>query len=236
MRHAEPCLGGFVPFSSVDWPDALSAVVFVKGCPWRCHYCHNPHLQTRGTQRTIDIVLEDKRKETEWKHILSFLESRKKLLDGVVFSGGEPFSEPLLDEMIGQVVALGYRVAVHTAGIYPQKLERALPALSWVGLDVKTDAHGYDALTGRAASAQPVWRCLDSLLESQVPFECRTTWSPEWLTESALIDLAQGLSRKGVRKYAVQRYRSPAHRVVEMGLSAQSMQTLNGLFEQFSYR
>lgn len=236
MRHVEPSIGGFVPFSSVDWPEALSAVVFVKGCPWRCHYCHNPHLQTRDAQCAIKIAVEDHQNETRWKQIVSFLESRKKLLDGVVFSGGEPFSEPLMDQMIAQVVELGYRVAVHTAGIYPQKLARALPALSWVGLDIKTDAHGYDALTGRAASAQPVWHCLDSLLENDVPFECRTTWSPEWLEESALIDLAQGLSRKGVRKYAVQRYRSPAHRTVETGLSAQSMQTLNGLFEQFSYR
>ena len=236
MRHTEPSLGGFVPFSSVDWPEALSAVVFVKGCPWRCHYCHNPHLQTRDTQCAINIEVAEQKKETQWKHILSFLESRKKLLDGVVFSGGEPFSEPLIDHMIGQVIALGYRVAVHTAGIYPLKLESALPKLSWVGLDIKTEAQGYDALTGRVTSAQSVWRCRDSLLESQVPFECRTTWSPEWLAESDLIDLAQGLSRKGVRKYAVQRYRSPVRRVVDTGLSAQSMQTLNGLFEQFSYR
>ena len=25
-------------------PDALAAVVFCQGCPWRCGYCHNPHL------------------------------------------------------------------------------------------------------------------------------------------------------------------------------------------------
>ena len=37
-------VGGFVPFTSTDYPDALAAVVFCQGCPWRCGYCHNPHL------------------------------------------------------------------------------------------------------------------------------------------------------------------------------------------------
>ena len=37
-------VGGFVPFTTTDYPDALAAVVFCQGCPWRCGYCHNPHL------------------------------------------------------------------------------------------------------------------------------------------------------------------------------------------------
>ena len=37
-------VGGFVPFTLTDYPDALAAVVFCQGCPWRCAYCHNPHL------------------------------------------------------------------------------------------------------------------------------------------------------------------------------------------------
>jgi len=37
-------VGGLVPLSTTDYPDHLSAVVFCQGCPWRCAYCHNPHL------------------------------------------------------------------------------------------------------------------------------------------------------------------------------------------------
>ena len=40
-------IGGVQPFSSIDCPGALAAVVFVQGCPWRCLYCHNPQLQPR---------------------------------------------------------------------------------------------------------------------------------------------------------------------------------------------
>ena len=41
-------VGGIVGFSAQDYPGKFSLVVFVQGCPWRCGYCHNPHLQPRG--------------------------------------------------------------------------------------------------------------------------------------------------------------------------------------------
>lgn len=236
MRRDGPAIGGFVPFSSVDWPGRLSAVVFIKGCPWRCHYCHNPHLQSRQDARVIEIANQHPDTGMTWERILQFLETRKSLLDGVVFTGGEPLSEPNLPEMIRQVVDMGFETAAHTAGMYPSKLHGMMKALTWVGLDIKTDEAGYDALTGRSGSAESAWRSLDVLLDGDVPFECRTTWSPEWLSETALIDLAQGLSLKGVRKYAIQRYRSLANRNVGAELSSGSLQIMSGLFEQFSYR
>ncbi|HEU6454825.1 MAG TPA: anaerobic ribonucleoside-triphosphate reductase activating protein, partial [Roseateles sp.] len=33
-------VAGLQPFSSVDFPGHLAAVVFLQGCPWRCGYCH----------------------------------------------------------------------------------------------------------------------------------------------------------------------------------------------------
>src|SRR5450759_6030856 len=43
-RAASLCIGGLTPLSLSDWPGQLAAVVFCQGCPWRCGYCHNPHL------------------------------------------------------------------------------------------------------------------------------------------------------------------------------------------------
>ena len=51
-RHS-PAVGGLVPFSTVDWPGQLAAVVFIAGCPWRCHYCHNVELQPRAARYRI---------------------------------------------------------------------------------------------------------------------------------------------------------------------------------------
>jgi len=190
-----PAIGGLAPFSSVDWPGQLAAVVFVAGCPWRCHYCHNPHLQTRA--RTLD-----------WDDVFAFLRRRVGLLDAVVFSGGEPLSEPQLPQLMRDVRALGYKIGLHTGGIYPARLADVLPLVDWVGLDIKTSAPRYDALTGRRGSAAPVDACLDLLLHNGGTFECRTTWHPDWLPEPQLLALAQNLSQRGVKHYALQAYRS----------------------------
>ena len=44
MEKADIRIGGVVKQSLVDWDGVLSAVVFTKGCNFRCGYCHNPAL------------------------------------------------------------------------------------------------------------------------------------------------------------------------------------------------
>lgn len=154
----------------------------------------------------------------------------------MVFSGGEPFNDPLCTQLIRQTKELGFKVAVHTAGIYPLRLQDALPSLDWVGLDIKTTPEGYPALTGRHKSAEPVQQCLDALIAWNGMFECRTTWHPAWLTETALLDLAQSLAAQGVRKYAVQRSRNAISSLPVAEVSLLARTTLKGLFETFSYR
>ena len=136
-------VGGYARFTSTDYPGELAAVVFVQGCPWRCSYCHNPHLQPRGSEPLM-----------RWKDLLTFLASRAGLLDAVVFSGGEPTLDPALEDAMRDVKALGFKIGLHTAGIYPQRLQQVLPLVDWVGLDVKTSFDAYDELTGAPGSAQ----------------------------------------------------------------------------------
>jgi anaerobic ribonucleoside-triphosphate reductase activating protein len=217
-----PCLGGLVPFSTVDWPGKLAAVVFVAGCPWRCHYCHNPVLQERSP-----VI--------EWEQVYGLLSRRRGLLDGVVFSGGEPCSDATLPWMIDAVRALGYKVGLHTAGIYPRQLQGLLDRLDWVGLDVKSLPAGYAALTGRRYSSAPVWTSLELLLNWGGDFECRTTWSPNWLKESELLDLAQELAHRGVQNYAVQGYREAAVAVTDMPSTA-TQEALRRLFPTWQWR
>lgn len=218
-----PALAGLTPFSSVDWPGRLVAVLFIGGCPWRCGYCHNPHLQSRY-------------RHYHWPDVERWLVSRQGLLDGVVFSGGEPLSEPQLPAMLSQVRQLGFATAVHTAGMYPQRLASVLPMLDWVGLDIKTRQQDYDALTGRTHSAAAVWRSLNLLLASDVTFECRTSWQASLLAESALLALARSLSELGIQHYAIQQMRNASGQEVGPLLSPAAQQQLSALFPRFDYR
>jgi pyruvate formate lyase activating enzyme len=192
-------IGGFVPFTTVDYPGHLSAVVFCQGCPWRCTYCHNTHLLgPRG------------REEIAWSTIVAVLARRKGLLDAVVFSGGEPTLQPALKGAMHTVKEMGYKVGMHTAGIYPRRFAEVLPLVDWVGFDVKAPFAEYERVTQRAQSAARAQESLDLLLGSGVPCQIRTTVDERVLTHDKVTALAVELAGLGVSQHVLQDCRTPA--------------------------
>ena len=190
-------VGGLTPLSTTDWPGMLAAVVFCQGCPWRCGYCHNPGLiPARGD------------KEIPWEDVLAFLRRRQGLLDGVVFSGGEPTLQPELAEAMREVRALGFKIGLHTGGAYPRRLEEVLPLVDWVGLDAKAPFADYARITGVVGSGVPALSSLEHVLASGVDHEIRTTVHPALLSDDDVVDLAQDLSAHGVKRYVIQAFRS----------------------------
>jgi pyruvate formate lyase activating enzyme len=196
MGAAALRVGGIVPFTATDFPGRLAAAVFVQGCPWRCGYCHNPHLQPR------------RRGEHDWADVLALLKRRAGLLDGVVFTGGEPTIDPALPDAIAEVRAMGLAVGLHTACIYPRRLEAVLPMLDWVGFDIKAPFDKYETVTGVAGSGAPARQCMEMIMRSGVAHECRTTLHPALLAEAEVEQLAEMLAAAGVRNYAVQMFRT----------------------------
>ena len=183
-------------FTTVDYPGRLSAVIFCQGCPWRCRYCHNHHLQPFHPGAL------------SWAKVDEFLQQRRGLLDAVVFSGGEPTAQPTLLRAILRVRELGYRAALHTAGIYPRRLARVLPSLDWVGFDFKAplDAR-YDAITGRPGTAARVTESLRFLLESGVEYELRTTVHPALLDTEAKAEINRQVAALGASPVRWQPFR-----------------------------
>jgi len=202
-------IGGLTPLTTIDFPGRLAAVVFCQGCAWRCAYCHNPHLLPVGGEGE------------GWPRLRDFLLPRRGLLDGVVFSGGEPlFQSGLADAMEG-VKSLGFKVALHTAGTHPGRLRRLLPLLDWVGLDIKTAFQRYPQLTGVAGSGARARESLELLLESGVDHEVRTTADPRLLDRDGLLALAEELAGLGVSRYVLQQCRPVAERyAVDPGAAA----------------
>ena len=190
-------VGGFVPFASTDYPNAFAAVVFCQGCPWRCGYCHNPHLiPSRGDD------------EREFSRILSWLESRRGLLDAVVFSGGEPTAQAELLPAIDAVRALGFKVGLHTAGSYPRRLARVLPKIDWVGIDMKAPVADYAAVTGIPGSGLTALSSLDHVRNAGVNYEVRTTVHPALTPRAALLRMARELAARGIKRWVLQMFRA----------------------------
>lgn len=197
-------VGGLQPFTTIDYPGALAAVVFVQGCPWRCGYCHNPQLQPR--------VKPAEAAGPGWAALRPWLARRVGLIDAVVFSGGEPTLDPALPAAMAEVRAIGLKVGLHTAGIYPQRLAAALPLADWVGLDLKAppaDDTAHDRVTGVRGSAAALRRSLALLAASGVAHECRSTIHPALHDDAALLAMADALAAAGVADWALQICRPP---------------------------
>jgi pyruvate formate lyase activating enzyme len=190
-------VGGFEPYSSTDYPDALAAVVFCQGCPWRCGYCHNPHLiAARGDE------------ELDFGRILAWLASRRGLLDAVVFSGGEPTAQPELSAAIDAVRALGFAVGLHTGGAYPRRLAEVLPKLDWVGIDVKAAVAEYATVTGVSDSGVSALASLDLVRRADIAYEVRTTVHALLTPPDAIERLARELAALGVERWILQSFRA----------------------------
>ncbi len=197
MTADDLAIAGFVPFSSIDWPTRLAATVFLQGCPWNCAYCQNPELIDPHPPGTI-----------AWLTVRETLGRRVGLLDGVVFSGGEPLRQAALADAVAEVRDMGFEAAVHTAGSYPGRLETLLPSLAWVGLDIKAPPRLYGAVTGVEASGARAWTSLDLVVRSGIDYEVRVTVDPTVLGLSDVEEIVAELGRRGARMPVLQEVRS----------------------------
>jgi pyruvate formate lyase activating enzyme len=190
-------VGGLTPLTTIDFPGELAAVVYCQGCPWRCPYCHNRHLIPRRGAESLP-----------WSAVLGFLETRRGLLDGVVFSGGEPTLQSGLGAAMEAVRDLGFKVGLHTAGPYPDRLGRVLHLVDWVGLDIKALPEDYPEVTGAPGSGKRAWESLRLLLDSGVAHEVRTTPMAGRDGSAYLDSLTRRLAEAGVVGHRIQTRRT----------------------------
>ncbi len=189
-------IGGFEPFSLCDWPGRIVATLFLQGCPWRCPYCHNPGLIDASTETGYTFA-----------GILDFLQSRRGLLDGVVFSGGEPTLQKALVPAMEVVRAMGFAIGLHSGGAYPERLKDALRHADWIGFDIKASRRDYDRMTDTPKSGDRAFASLQHVMASGIDYEVRTTVHPELLNAAEIAELEADLSHYGIAEHKIQIFR-----------------------------
>ncbi len=171
--------------------------------------------------------------------MLDFLRRRRGLIDAVVFSGGEPTAQAGLARAMREAKGLGYRIGMHSAGIYPRRFAEVLPLLDWVGFDAKApfDA-AYARITGVHASGEAALASAKALIASGIDFEFRTTWHASFLSTAELERLAQTLAELGVRRYVLQEFRASGSLAFgpEKCVAEPDLDALARRFPQFSLR
>ena len=126
---------GLQKTSLIDYPNKVASVLFTPGCNLRCPFCHNWR-----------IVVDPKPPFLQEAVALEILESRKKYVDAVVVTGGEPTMHKELPKFLAKLKQRGFMVKLDTNGFYPQVLEECLPYVDYVALDVKTSLDKYKLL------------------------------------------------------------------------------------------
>lgn len=168
-------IGAFIKQSMVDWENMISAVVFTKGCNFRCSYCHNPELVVPGLLKLQSDIPEEV--------IISHLAARRHWLDGVVISGGEPTIQEDLEIFTTRIKEMDYPVKLDTNGSRPEVLKKLIDKklIDFVAMDIKTipEEEKYQtiarcsdpSLTGKIISSMEIIRA------SGIPYQFRTTTS-----------------------------------------------------------
>jgi pyruvate formate lyase activating enzyme len=126
--------------SLVDFPGKVASVFFFPSCCLRCPWCQNRELVLEPDKAGLTCVSEG----------LSHITERRRVLGGVVLSGGEPAAFGDLPDLIRELKALGLPVKLDTNGMYPGMLERLFSAEEtspdYIALDLKLAPDRYREL------------------------------------------------------------------------------------------
>ena len=113
-----------------------------------------------------------------------------------------------MPEAMREARALGFRIGLHTAGPYPERLAAVLPLVDWVGFDVKAAFSDYERITGVVGSGAKARASLMLVLESGIASDIRTTVPPALLDAAALAQLSAELNALGLRDHRLQPFRA----------------------------
>ncbi|MBE0533462.1 MAG: anaerobic ribonucleoside-triphosphate reductase activating protein [Rhodospirillales bacterium] len=229
MAADDLVVGGMAPLTTVDYPGRLAAVLFCQGCPWRCPYCHNPHLLGRQAEHPVP-----------WDDVRAFLGKRWGFLDAVVISGGEPLLQSAIIDAVAAIKDMGFAVALHTGGGHPDRLRQLMPNLDWVGFDAKTAFDAYAGVTGIAASGEAAALSLAEVVAAGIDYEVRTTVDETLVSRDDLLRLADDLASRQVQTWTLQECRETeiANRLPEIALldDGAFLERLAGRFDGFTVR
>ncbi|TSC96370.1 MAG: pyruvate formate lyase activating enzyme [Parcubacteria group bacterium Athens1014_10] len=205
---------GWQKTSLIEYPGKIVSVLWVGGCNWRCPWCYNKDL----------VLNSEKLPSFKEGEILDFLKTRKKLLDGIIITGGEPTLKKGLQNFIKKVKKLKFLIGIETNGSNPEMLKKMIKEklLNFVAMDIKAPVDNlqlttynsqltthnlqpnkYDELTGVKVNLKKIKESIGIIKNSSIDYEFKTTIVPI-LTKNDIIKIAKFL--KGAKKFVLQQF------------------------------
>lgn len=174
-------------FTTLDYKDNLSCIVWFISCNMRCQYCYNSN-----------IVLS-KEGNYEIKDLFTFLEKRVGLLDAVVLSGGEATMHNL-EPICKKIKAMGFKIKLDTNGLNTKLIKTLIDEkyIDYIALDFKATKDKFEEIT-KTNQYNKFLDTLEFLIEKNFDFEVRTTLHEELLNENDINKIVDTLVSKGYK-------------------------------------
>jgi len=182
---------GLQKTSLIDFPGRISSILFTPGCNLRCPYCQNWR-----------IVVDPQPPFLSERQVLEILESRRRFIDAVVITGGEPLIHKDLPAFIRKLKDRGFAVKLDTNGFFPKMLEQCLDHVDYVAVDVKTSLEKYPMLGAKETSG--LRKTINMLREDVVDYEFRNTVVPIIVEREDVPKMGELV--EGAKRFAFQQF------------------------------
>lgn len=204
---------GFQKMTLLDYPGYIAATIFIGDCNFRCPFCQNASL----------VYMEEE--VIDQNYIISYLEEKKKYLDGVCISGGEPTMQKELVDFIKKIKSMGFKVKLDTNGTNPNMVRNLIDnkLIDFVSMDIKNSKEKYNITADATVNIDMIQKTIDILMENNIDYEFRTTIVYEFHTEEDITKISKWL--KGTKKYALQQFQDSGN-LIQEGLHAHEKETL----------
>lgn len=196
---------GIQDHSTLDYPGKMAAVVYLCGCTYRCPWCQNRDLVMENPQyckeETLDVIIK-KLKENF-------------IIDAAVISGGEPLIQKETIELVDRIgKETNLLRNVNTNGSSPAMLEKVLPMLDFVTMDLKApmdERYGQTIGIPEEKQYQPILekveKTLQQLGEWEKEKEARTTIVPGLVdSKEDIEDIVPMVRKGGFSQYTIQQF------------------------------
>jgi pyruvate formate lyase activating enzyme len=187
--------------SLIDYPKKIACTIFLHGCNFRCGFCHNPEL----------VLNKNPKQGYSQEEILNFLKKRKKYLDAVCITGGEPLINNDLKEFILKIKNQGYLIKLDTNGTNSKLLKELVDnkLINYIAMDIKSDKENYEKICQIKVDLNKIEESIKTILNSNIDYEFRTTVIKTKHNKKILENIAfwiESLANKKPKKFCIQNF------------------------------
>lgn len=183
---------GYIPSSYNEWAGKIVAIIFVGGCNFKCGFCHNKDLVVGNLP---DISFKD---------ILNRLIKRRKWIDAVEISGGEPsLHKSKIIRILRELKREGFLTMINTNGSDPSFISELKDLVDYWAMDIKAGFDKYEKVINSKVNIDNIKRSIKLIMNSK-EYEFRTTVIPGLHSKDDILEIAKMI--KGAKRYFIQNF------------------------------